>query len=166
MLIVPCASIRDLFRVNRERGWDDGGIKVQLINSRSGKEFSFQKSPFHLPGEFLWNSSPAPLRITGLRGTYDAGHSYRDSGWQETRFLCCWVPPCRRCTKKKKKNKMFVEEGWEQWKFEAEFWGRIFIRNCSREKRDRISWVEEIFIKWIYPLILEKKKKEGSVKGK
>lgn len=37
MLIVPCASIRDLFRVNRERGWDDGGIKVQLINSRSGK---------------------------------------------------------------------------------------------------------------------------------
>lgn len=64
--------------------------------------------------------------------------------------------------KKKKKNKIF-EEGWEQWKFEAEFWGRIFIRNCSREKRDRISWVEEIFIKWIYPLILEAVEKERRI---
>lgn len=144
MLIVPCASIRDLFRVNRERGWDDGGIKVQLINSRNGKTvergFPSKNSPFHLPGEFLWNSSPAPLRITGLRGTYDAGHSYRDSGWQETRFLCCWVPPCRRCTKKRRRikcSRRVENNGNSRLNFEEEFLLEIVV-----EKR------EIVFLEW------------------
>lgn len=72
MLIVRRASLRrDIFRANRERG----SPRVERLSFLRPRKIP--SPPTNLNSYGYEIPLPAPLRATGLRATYDAGHSHR-----------------------------------------------------------------------------------------